>query len=75
MYVIHAIRRIFTCPYGNPLSAGTLFSGGSHMGTGAAVQYPSWGGVSPLHPARNDVPIFCATQFHAPISTLASRSR
>ena len=55
MYVIHAIRRTLAFLYGNPISANTLFSSGSHTGTAATVQYPFWGGVSFIQPARSAV--------------------
>jgi hypothetical protein len=55
MYVIHAIRRNLRFLYGNRLSSDALFSAGSHTGTGAPVQYPFWGGVSSLQPARSAV--------------------
>lgn len=32
----------FAFLYGNPLTGRTLFSGGSHTETAAAVQYPFW---------------------------------
>lgn len=39
---------LFMFLYGNRLTGRAVFSGGSHMGTGAPVQYPFWGGVSPF---------------------------
>ena len=45
---------LFTFPYGNSLTSWAVFSDGSHTGTAATVQYPSWGGVSPI--SRREAP-------------------